>query len=206
MDCYPKALEMSIRDNLPVLFFESQASWEEWLKQHHLDSSGIWLKMAKKETGISTVNYSEALDSALCFGWIDSQKASFDEQYWLQRFTPRGPKSRWSKLNCERVAALQAEGRMQPEGIRQVELAKADGRWEAAYHSQRTIAVPDDFLMELEKNPEAKAFFGTLNSANRYAILYRIQTAKKPETRHARILRFIEMLANRQVIYPSGRK
>ncbi|HKV56750.1 MAG TPA: YdeI/OmpD-associated family protein, partial [Ktedonobacteraceae bacterium] len=129
------------------------------------------------------MSYAEALDSALCYGWIDGQKASFDDKYWLQKFTPRGPKSMWSKVNCDKVAALTAAGRMQPAGIRQVELARADGRWDLAYDSQSKITMPADLQLELDKNQEAQDFFNTLNSVNRYAILWRIQIAKKPETR-----------------------
>jgi len=189
-------------NGLSIMSFETQQDWERWLTEHHTDTVGIWLKIAKKETGIPSVNYSEALDSALCYGWIDGQKASFDDQYWLQKFTPRRPKSIWSKVNCDKATALIAEGRMQPEGIRQVELAKADGRWESAYESQSKITIPDDFQSELDKNQKAKDFFSTLNSINRYAILFRIHSAKKPATRSARINKFIEMLSNNQKIYP----
>ena len=167
-----------------------------------MDSKGIWLKIAKKEVGIPSVNYSEALDSALCYGWIDGQKGSFDDKYWLQKFTPRRAKSGWSKVNCDKATELIAKGRMQPAGLRQVELAQADGRWESAYHSQSKITVPEDFQDELDKNPQAKEFFSTLNSANRYAILYRLQTAKKPETRSARIQKFIEMLTRNEKLHP----
>ena len=193
---------MKKADTLPILSFETQQDWERWLTEHHTDTVGIWLKIAKKETGIPSVNYSEALDSALCYGWIDGQKASFDDQYWLQKFTPRRPKSIWSKVNCDKATALIAEGRMQPEGIRQVELAKADGRWESAYESQSKINVPADFQSELDKNQKAKDFFSTLNSINRYAILFRIHSAKRPATRSARINKFIEMLSTNQKIYP----
>ena len=189
-------------NGLSIMSFETQQDWERWLTEHHTDTVGIWLKIAKKETGIPSVNYSEALDSALCYGWIDGQKASFDDQYWLQKFTPRRPKSIWSKVNCDKATALIAEGRMQPEGIRQVELAKADGRWESAYESQSKITIPADFQSELDKNQKAKDFFSTLNSINRYAILFRIHSAKKPATRSARINKFIEMLSNNQKIYP----
>ena len=189
-------------NGLSIMSFETQQDWERWLTEHHTDTVGIWLKIAKKETGIPSVNYSEALDSALCYGWIDGQKASFDDQYWLQKFTPRRPKSIWSKVNCDKATALIAEGRMQPEGIRQVELAKADGRWESAYESQSKITIPDDFQSELDKNQKAKDFFSTLNSINRYAILFRIHSAKRPATRSARINKFIEMLSNNQKIYP----
>ena len=193
---------MKKADTLPIISFETQQDWEKWLTAHHTETEGLWLKMAKKETGIPSVNYAEALESAICYGWIDGQKASFDDKYWLQKFTPRRAKSIWSKVNCTKALALIAEGRMQPAGIRQVELAQADGRWEAAYASQSKITIPGDFQRELDNNPRAQEFFTTLNSVNRYAILFRIQTAKKPETRSARISTFIEMLANNQKLHP----
>ena len=193
---------MSNTDTLPILSFESPQSWETWLNEQHSTSKGIWLKIAKKETGIPSISYAEALDVALCYGWIDGQKAALDDQFWLQKFTPRGPKSGWSKVNRDKVAVLTAAGRMQPAGLRQVELARADGRWAAAYESQRTIGVPDDFQRELDQHPQAAAFFRTLNSANRYAVLYRIQTAKKPETRAARIQKLIAMLARGEQFHP----
>ncbi len=187
---------------LPILTFGDQKDWEAWLKQHHADSNGVRIKIAKKGSGVASIDYAGAVESALCYGWIDSQALSFDNQYYLQKFTPRKPKSKWSKLNCEKVEALTAAGRMQPSGYHQVELAKADGRWNAAYDPQSQITIPDDFQRELDQNPAAQAFFSTLNSQNRYAILYRIQDAKKPETRAKRILKFVEMLANNQKIYP----
>ena len=193
---------MKHADKLPVMSFETQRDWETWLKEHHTDTKGIWLKIAKKETRILSLSYSEALESALCYGWIDGQKASFDDQYWLQKFTPRGPKSIWSQVNRDKATALLAEGRMQPGGLRQVELAKSNGRWEAAYESQSKVTIPADFQRELDTNQKAKDFFSTLDSRNRYAILFRIQTAKRPETRSARIQKFIEMLAQQQRIYP----
>jgi len=193
---------MKHANKLPVMSFETQRDWETWLKEHHTDTKGIWLKIAKKETRILSLSYSEALESALCYGWIDGQKASFDDQYWLQKFTPRGPKSIWSQVNRDKATALLAEGRMQPGGLRQVELAKSNGRWEAAYESQSKVTIPADFQRELDTNQKAKDFFSTLDSRNRYAILFRIQTAKRPETRSARIQKFIEMLAQQQRIYP----
>jgi len=193
---------MKKADTLPIISFATQQDWEAWLKEHHTASTGMWLKIAKKDTGIPSLSYAEAVESALCYGWIDGQKASCDEQYWLQKFTPRGPKSLWSKVNCDKATALLASGRMQPAGIRQVELAKADGRWEAAYASQSKISIPDDFQRELDDNQKAQEFFMTLNSANRYAILFRIHTAKKSETRSARIKKIIEMLSNQQKLYP----
>src|SRR5712691_5696883 len=193
---------MNNTNGLSIMSFETQQDWESWLTEHRTDTVGIWLKIAKKETGKPSVNYSEALDSALCYGWIDGQKASFDDQYWLQKFTPRRPKSIWSKVNCDKATALIAEGRMQPEGIRQVELAKADGRWESAYESQSKITIPADFQSELDKNQKARDFFSTLDSANRYAFLFRIHAAKKPETRSAKIQKFVEMLNQQQKLHP----
>ena len=192
---------MKNADNLPTISFETQQDWERWLEEHHTEE-GIWLKVAKKETGIPSVSYAEALDSALCYGWIDGQKASFDDTYWLQKFTPRRRKSAWSKVNCDKAIGLIKDGRMRPAGLRQVELAKADGRWDRAYDSQSRITIPEDFQSELDKNQKAKDFFSTLNSVNRYAILRRIQIATKAETRSARIKKFIEMLAKNESIYP----
>lgn len=189
-------------DDLPVLAFATPHDWEVWLGEHHEDPQGIWLKMPKKETGIPSVTYAQAVESALCYGWIDGQKRSFDDRHWVQKFTPRRARSIWSQVNREKVAALIAAGRMQPPGLAQVERAKADGRWDAAYASQSTATIPDDFQAALDANPEARAFFGTLNGANRYAILWRIQTAKKEETRAARIATFITMLANGEKIHP----
>jgi uncharacterized protein YdeI (YjbR/CyaY-like superfamily) len=188
-------------DTLPTISFETQQDWEAWLKEHHTDTKGLWLKIAKKGTAIPSVNYAEALESALCYGWIDGQKASCDDKYWLQNFTPRSPKSMWSKVNCDKATALIATGRMQPAGLRQVEVARTDGRWDLAYESQSKITIPDDFQCELDKNGEAKEFFSTLNSVNRYAILRRIQISKKPEARAARIEKFIDMLSKHQKLY-----
>ena len=193
---------MKNADSLPIMSFETQQDWERWLTEHHTKTVGTWLKIAKKETGIPSVSYAEALESAICYGWIDGQKAPFDGMYWLQKFTPRRPKSIWSKVNCDKATALIAEGRMQPAGLQQVELAKADGRWDVAYESQSKITIPADFQRELDKNQKAMDFFSTLDSTNRYAILFRIQTAKKPETRSARIHKFIEMLAKNEKIHP----
>jgi len=161
----------------------------------------VSLQIAKKGSGATSVSYAEALEVALCYGWIDGQKLPLDGRFWLQRFTPRRPKSVWSRINTQTAEALIAQGKMQPAGLKQVEAAKADGRWAAAYASQRSAAPPDDFLAELDKNPRAKAFFATLNSVNRYAIYYRIQSAKKPETRDARIAKFVAMLADHQTLH-----
>lgn len=193
---------MAGTENLPIIGFPTQQDWELWLHEKHSEGKGLWLKLAKKESGIPSISYTEALDVALCYGWIDGQKASLDEQYWLQKFTPRGPRSAWSKVNREKAMALIAEGRMQPAGQKQIERAKSDGRWEQAYESQSKIDIPDDFQSALDQHPQAKEFFATLNSRNRYAILHRIQTAKKAETRSARIQKFIEMLSKQEKIYP----
>jgi uncharacterized protein YdeI (YjbR/CyaY-like superfamily) len=193
---------MKNADDVPVIAFETQDDWSAWLEEHHAEPSGLWLKIAKKEAGVPSVTYAEALEIALCYGWIDGQKRALDDQFWLQRFTPRRPKSIWSRVNRDKATALIAEGKMRPAGLRQVELARGDGRWEAAYQSQRTVTVPDDFQRALDANPKAGAFFGTLDSANRYAILWRIQTAKKSETRAARIETFIAMLSNGEKIHP----
>ncbi len=185
-----------------VLLFKEPQEWTAWLEQHHADSSGVWLRLAKKASALRSVSYAQALEVALCYGWIDGQKKSYDESSWLQKFTPRGQKSLWSKVNREKVLALIASGRMQPARLRAIELARQDGRWDAAYDSQSTATVPDDFQVELDRNAKAKAFFATLNSANRYAILLRIQTARKSETRAKRIQQFIHMLENYEKLYP----
>lgn len=190
------------KQGLPIIPFESPAAWEAWLDEHHASSKGLWLKIAKKATGIRTVTYAEALETALCYGWIDGQKASFDDDYWLQRFTPRRPRSRWSKVNVDKVTKLIDEGRMKPAGLREVERARADGRWDAAYESQREATVPEDLRRALDGEPTASAFFDTLNSANRYAILYRIAEARRPETRARRIEKFVAMLAEGEKLYP----
>lgn len=188
--------------NLPILLFTDQPAFETWLTSHQSDQKGVWIKLAKKGSGITTINYDQAVESALCYGWIDSQASSFDDKLYLQKFTPRKSKSKWSKLNTEKAEALIASGRMQPSGYHQVELAKADGRWAAAYDPQSQISIPDDFQSAMDENQRAQEFFSSLNSINRYAILHRLQEAKKPETRASRIKKFIEMLANNQKIYP----
>jgi uncharacterized protein YdeI (YjbR/CyaY-like superfamily) len=193
---------MNAKLDQPVISFESGDAWEAWLAEHHAASPGLWLKFAKKGSGIATVSYSEALDVALCYGWIDGQKDKFDGDYWLQRFTPRRPRSKWSRINRDRVAALVARGAMKPVGLREVERAKADGRWEAAYDGQRAASVPDDLRRELEGNAAAREFFATLDSANRYAILYRLQEAKKHETRARRLKTFVTMLSEGKKIHP----
>ncbi|HEX2070327.1 MAG TPA: YdeI/OmpD-associated family protein [Thermoleophilaceae bacterium] len=189
-------------DDLPVLPFRTQADWEAWLEGNHADSQGVWLKIAKKASGIETVTHLEALDVALCFGWIDGQRKGLDETWFLQRFTPRRARSRWSQVNRDNVERLTAEGRMRPAGMREVERAKQDGRWEAAYPSVRTIEVPPDLRQALDAEPAAAKLFAELDSRNRYAILYRLHDAKRPETRARRIERFVAMLARGEKPYP----
>jgi uncharacterized protein YdeI (YjbR/CyaY-like superfamily) len=189
-------------DGLPVMSFAAPAAWEEWLAAQHGASTGIWMKLAKKGGGAETVTYAQAIEVALCFGWIDGRKGALDEVHWLQRFTPRGTRSKWSRINRDKAQELIDAGRMHPAGLRQVELAKADGRWEAAYEGQRTITVPPDLEQALAENEVARAFFGTLSSANRYAILYRVGDAKRPETRARRIATYVAMLAERKTIHP----
>lgn len=186
----------------PIQTFATQSQWEAWLKAEGGSSSGVWLRLAKKSAEQPTVTYAQALESALCHGWIDGQKQSEDQHYWLQRFTPRAAKSIWSKINREKAEALIAAQRMQPAGRVAIEKAKRDGRWDAAYSSASTSTVPDDLQHALNANPKAKAFFATLNSQNRYAILFRIQNVKKAETRVKKIAQFIEMLARGEKLHP----
>jgi uncharacterized protein YdeI (YjbR/CyaY-like superfamily) len=189
---------------LPVLGFTDQGAWESWLAGQHSTSPGIWLKIPKKGAGAPGVSYPEALAAALCYGWIDGQKGRLDDEYWLQRFGPRRPGSRWSKINTEKAAELIEAGLMQPAGLREVELARADGRWDAAYEGQRTMGVPEDLAAELARNQAAAAFFAELSSVNRYAILYRIGDAKRPETRARRIAKYVAMLAAHETIHPQA--
>ncbi|MGW2977773.1 YdeI/OmpD-associated family protein [Streptomyces humidus] len=179
----------------PVLSFATQEEWEKWLEENHEDVPGIWFQIPKNGSGVDGVDYAHALESALCYGWIDGQKKKQDEQYWLQRFTPRRPGSKWSQVNRTKAAELISSGRMRPAGLREVDKAKADGRWEAAYASQSKATVPDDLQTALDEAPAARDFFATLDSRNRFAILHRVGDAKKPETRAARIEKFVAMLA-----------
>lgn len=182
--------------------FATQEDWSVWLAVNHASSAGIWLCLAKKASGAPSVTYAEALEVALCYGWIDGQKKSRDDLSWLQKFSPRGPRSIWSKINRTKAEQLIERGDMQPAGLAAVKQAKANGQWDAAYDSQSTASVPDDLQAALEQNPDALAFFATLNSRNRYAILHRIQTAKQPETRARRIAQFVEMLERGETLYP----
>ncbi|MGN6216426.1 MAG: YdeI/OmpD-associated family protein [Solirubrobacterales bacterium] len=192
---------MAVADELPILLFGGPAELEAWLEENHDSSQGLWLKIAKKGAAEPSVTYAEALELALCFGWIDSQKRGFDDQHFLQRFTPRRPRGRWSRINREKAETLIEAGRMRPGGLAEVEAAKADGRWEAAYEGQRTAQVPPDLQRELDANPAAAEFFAGLDSANRYAIVYRLNEAKKPETRERRLRKFVSMLERGEKIH-----
>ena len=182
--------------------FATPDAWYAWLTEHHGAADGLWLKLAKRGAPEPTLSYAEALDVALCFGWIDAQTRSLDGSYWLKRFTPRKPASRWSRINTKKAEALIAAGRMQPAGLVEVERARADGRWDAAYAGPRTITVPADLTAALAENPEAAAFFATLSSLNRYAILYRLATVKRAETRERKITQFVQMLAEHRTLHP----
>jgi uncharacterized protein YdeI (YjbR/CyaY-like superfamily) len=189
------------RDGLPVLAFASQHEWERWLEENHETVTGVWLKLAKARSGARTVSYAEALEGALCYGWIDGQRASHDDRFTLQRYTPRRPRSKWSRVNRDRATELEREGRLRPAGLAQVELARQDGRWDAAYEPQTTATVPDDLQRELDANPVAREGFAALDSRNRYAILYRLMDAKRPETRARRIAQFVAMLNEGRTLY-----
>jgi uncharacterized protein YdeI (YjbR/CyaY-like superfamily) len=193
--------EKKLPTDLPLLRVKDQREWERWLAKHADTSPGVWLELGKKGSGVTTPSYAEALDAALCFGWIDGQKGSKDDEVFLQRFTRRGPKSVWSKINCGHAERLAAAGRMKKAGLAAIEAAKADGRWERAYSGQRVAEVPEDLARELARSPKARKFFETLKGANRYAILYRLQTAKKAETRAARLKKFVEMLERGETLH-----
>lgn len=186
----------------PLEFFAKPADFERWLRKHHAKASCIWVKYAKKKSGISSIDWNQAVDVALCYGWIDGQSKSVDETYTLQRFTPRGRRSKWSKLNRQRVARLTKAGRMQSAGLAEVERAKADGRWDAAYDSPANAKVPVDLAKALAGSAKAKTFFDSLSSSNRYAILYRLQEAKNPETRARRLAKFVDMLKKGEKLHP----
>ena len=186
----------------PVKSFASQETWERWLDRNHGNEEGVWLKVAKKSSGKRTVSVPEALEIALCYGWIDGQRKALDGDHFLQRFTPRRRRSRWSKINRDSATALIERGRMRPPGLAEVERAKADGRWAAAYDSPSKIQPTTELLAALEASPKAKALFEELDSQNRYAILYRVHDAKRPETRTRRIEKFVEMLSRGETPYP----
>jgi uncharacterized protein YdeI (YjbR/CyaY-like superfamily) len=186
----------------PEIAFTSAPDWQAWLEAEHATSDGIWLRIAKKGAAVPTVSYAEALEVALCFGWIDGQKRSLDADYWLQRFTPRKTGSRWSKINTEKADALIAAGRMRRAGQREVDEARADGRWDMAYQGQRASTVPDDLRRALDLNPAAAEFFSSISSVNRYAIIYRIGSVKRAETRARKITQYVQMLAEHKTIHP----
>ncbi len=185
----------------PIMTFASEDEFESWLASNFEDPVGIWMKIAKKASGIESITHIEALDVALCFGWIDGQRRAFDEHYFLQKFTPRRTRSKWSQINQEKVGRLIAVGRMRPSGQAQIDAAKADGRWEDAYEPQSRIGIPEDLQARFDEHPEAQEFFEHLDSRNRYAILYRIQDAKRPETRARRLEQFVSMLISGEKIY-----
>jgi len=189
-------------DDLDTRAFASAAEWEAWLREHHAAAPGVWIRFAKRGSGVPTVTYLEALHAALCFGWIDGQARGIDDAAYVQRFTPRRTRSIWSKRNRDFATALIESGRMQPAGLREVERAKADGRWDAAYDAPSTATVPEDLQAALDASPAAAEFFATLSGQNRYAILHRVQTAKKPETRARRIAKFVTMLEAGETLYP----
>jgi uncharacterized protein YdeI (YjbR/CyaY-like superfamily) len=191
---------------LPTRFFATASAWERWLEKNHGRSRGVWLKIAKPNARVSSVGYAGALEVALLFGWIDGQKQKLDERFWLQKFTPRGPRSRWSEKNRASAMRLVKEGRMRPAGLRAIESAKADGRWARAYASQSRASVPPDLQRALDAEPAALASFDGLDGRNRYAILYRVHDAKKPETRARRIADFVRMLAHGETLHPRSRR
>jgi uncharacterized protein YdeI (YjbR/CyaY-like superfamily) len=185
----------------PVLAFASAAEWEAWLHEHHADTPAVIVKMAKKASGLPTVTPAEAIEVALCFGWIDGVRRGLDDTHFLQRFTPRRARSKWSKINRAKAIELIESGRMRPAGLAEVERAKSDGRWAAAYDSHATITEPDDLRAALDANPAARAFFDALDRNNRYAILYRLHDAKRPETRQRRLEKFVAMCARGEKLY-----
>jgi uncharacterized protein YdeI (YjbR/CyaY-like superfamily) len=193
-----KAITMEI----PVVSFADAGEWSAWLVSRHGSSLGLWLKIAKKTSGKASITYAEALEVALAWGWIDGQKGKFDEAWWLQKFTPRGSRSMWSKINRDKAIALIATGKMKASGLAEVERAKKDGRWDRAYEPQSRASLPEDLAKALARNPRAEKFFATLESHNRYAILWRVQNAKKAETRARRITQFVEMLAKGEKLHP----
>lgn len=185
-----------------IASFATPEDWSAWLAEHHAEPEGVWMRISKKGASILTINYQQALDEALAWGWIDGLKRPIDAEFWMQRFTPRRPKSIWSVVNRDKALALISSGRMTPAGLREIERAKADGRWDRAYESQSTAAEPADLLAALAQNPKAAVFYRTLNRVNRYAILFRLQNVKKAETRARKLSQFVEMLAREEKIYP----
>jgi len=200
MRAVPKAGAKS--PDSPPRLFKNQGAWESWLEKNHAKSTGLWMRLAKKDSSLQSISYAVALEVALCYGWIDGQKKPENDRTWLQRFVPRSSKSIWSKINREKVENLMKAGRMKAAGLKVIEEARSNGRWDAAYDSPSRSAVPDDFQYALTISPRANEFFQTLDRANRYAILFRIQTAKKADTRTRKIREFIAMLARHEKIHP----
>lgn len=192
---------MELLKGLPILPFETSAAWRDWLEANHSGSQGVWIRIYKKGSGHPSVTYADALDEALCYGWIDSTKNSYDAESFLQRFSPRKGRSAWSKVNREHVARLIDAGKMHASGLQAIDEAKRNGAWESAYDSQSRSTVPEDLQAVLDRHPEARAFFGSLNAANRYAFLYRLQTAKTPETRAKKINWTLEKLLKREQLH-----
>lgn len=189
-----------MKDDLPVILFETEQNLIDWLEQNG-KSTGVWIRIAKKSSGVKSISYDQAVEVALCFGWIDGLKKTFDEKTWIQRFSPRKPTSQWSKINREKALRLIEEGKMRSAGLAIIEVAKARGTWDNAYDSQKTMTIPSDLQAELDKNPEAAEFFKSMESVNRYAIIYRLQTARTPELRTKRLQQFVEMLKQKEKIY-----
>ena len=185
----------------PILLFRDRAHWTRWLDRHHATERGVWMRFARKGSSFTSVTYADAVESALCFGWIDGQVRKYDDDSWIQKFTPRGRKSVWSRINVERVTRLSAAGEMRPAGQAAVDAARADGRWDSAYASPSNIEEPEDFLAALHRNRKATAFFSTISKSNRYAVLWRIHTARKPETRARRIKDLVAMLARAETFH-----
>jgi len=202
----PKAKTSTKELDLPIRLFKTPAAWEKWLEANHAKSAGVWMQIAKKAGGLSSATYQEALDVALCYGWIDGQKRPFDERTWLQRFTPRGPRSIWSTINTGKADALIKSGRMRAAGLAAIESAKASGRWESAYQPWSNPDVPPELQAALDARPNAKAFFETLRGANRYGVIFRVQTAKKPETRARRIADFIARFEKGETLFGPERQ
>ena len=192
--------------DLPVKLFKTSDAWSKWLDANHARSSGIWMRIAKKDADLASINYPEALDVALCYGWIDGQKRPLDASSWLQRFTPRGPRSLWSKVNTGKAQVLIDSGRMRPPGLAAIAAAKASGRWESAYQPSSTATVPPELQAALDRNPRAKSFFETLRGANRYALIFRVSSAKKPETKAKRVADFIARLERGETIFGPPKK
>jgi uncharacterized protein YdeI (YjbR/CyaY-like superfamily) len=189
-----------MKENLPVILFETEKNWIDWLEKNE-NEPGVWMRIAKKNSGIVSITYEQAVEVALCFGWIDGLKKKYDEKTWIQRFSPRKPTSQWSKINKEKALKLIETGKMQPSGLAAIEISKNKGTWDNAYDSQKNKKVPDELQAELDKNPEVAEFFNSLNSVNKYAIIYRLQVSRNPEIRAKKLTQFVEMLKRKEKIH-----